>query len=74
MEQLNVSIKNQVYTVEHPINTINLYRIKYAGGAVEVTRNRNNGKWKVLSRSKAEMKLPIQPIGKAIEKCLNIVG
>lgn len=74
MEKLNISIKNQVYTVEHPITTINLYCIKYGLNYVEITRNRDSGKWRMLAKNNKSIKLPLQPIGKVIEKCLTIIN
>lgn len=73
METFDINIKDETYRIEQPISTINLYRIKHQRGLIEITRNRANGKWKILYKNIANIKLPLQPIGRAIEKNLNII-
>lgn len=74
MKTLNININNQEYSIEHPITTINLYRVKHMNGLAEITRNRHNGKWKVLYKNESFQRIPVQGIGRAIEKNLSIIN
>ena len=74
MKTLEINIDKEVYSVEHAVTTINLYKIKHPKGYIEVTRNRYNGKWKILSQSDSSIDLPLEPIGKAIEEHLDIIN
>jgi hypothetical protein len=74
MKVLNISIDEKIYTVEHIIPTINIYKITHPKGFLEVTRNRNNGKWKILSKTNPSIRIPLKPIGKAIEENLTIIN
>lgn len=74
MKTINISINNQEYSIEHPIDTINLYKVKHRDGLAEITRNRYNGKWKVLYKNESLQRIPVQGIGKVIEKNLSIIN
>ncbi|WP_367865974.1 hypothetical protein [Pedobacter sp. WC2423] len=74
MRSLKINIENDVYSILHPIATINLYKIVHPKGSFEITRRRYTGEWKVLLQTNKSVTLPIAPIGKAIEEKLGIVN
>lgn len=74
MRSLNVNINRKSYIVEHPVSTINIYRIIHPYGFCEVTRNRISGKWKVLLQEDPAIRFPLVTIGKAIERNLGIIN
>lgn len=74
MKTIDINLNQEVYTVEQPISTINIYKITHPKGSFEITRNRYSGKWKVLVQSNRSAKLPLAPLGKAIEENLGVVN
>jgi len=74
MKSINISVDEEIYHVEQPVSTINIYKIIHGQGSFEITRNRFSGKWKVLVQTDQNAKLPLTPIGKAIEETLGVVN
>jgi len=74
MKSINISVDEEIYHVEQPVSTINIYKIIHGQGSFEITRNRFSGKWKVLVQTDRTAKLPLTPIGKAIEETLGVVN
>jgi hypothetical protein len=74
MRSLKINIEDDVYSILHPISTINLYKIVHPKGSFEITRSRYTGEWKVLIQTNKSVTLPVAPIGKAIEEKLGIVN
>ena len=74
MKSINVNVNQEIYQVEQPVSTINIYKIIHSKGSFEVTRNRYSGKWKVLMQTNQAVKLPMTPLGKAIEENLGVVN
>lgn len=74
MKSINISVEKEIYRVEQPVSTINIYKIIHPKGSFEITRNRFSGKWKVLIQSNQLAKLPLKPLGKAIEENLGVVN
>lgn len=74
MKTVEINIKKKVYKVEQPIETINLYKITLPKGLAEISRNRYSGEWRVLSKSKSSLRLPLEPIVRAIEENLTIIN
>ena len=74
MKTVEISFKKKTYKVEQPISTINLYKITHPNGLIEITRNKYSGEWKVLCKSQPTLRVPMEPIVKAIEENLSIVN
>lgn len=74
MRSININVDKEVWSVEQPVSTINIYKIRHPKGNFEITRNRYSGKWKVLLQTNEAVDLPLTPIGKAIEENLGIVN
>lgn len=74
MKSININVNQEVYKIEQPVSTINIYKIIHLDGSFEITRNRYSGKWKVLLQSNGAAKLPLNPIGKAIEETLGVLN
>ncbi|QNK61734.1 hypothetical protein H7F33_14380 [Pedobacter sp. PAMC26386] len=74
MRSLKINIEDDVYSILHPISTINLYKIVHQKGSFEITRSRYTGEWKVLIQTNNSVTLPVAPIGRAIEERLGIVN
>ncbi|MBB6272568.1 hypothetical protein HDF26_003025 [Pedobacter cryoconitis] len=74
MRSLEINIEDDVYSILHPISTINIYKIVHLKGSFEITRARYTGEWKVLIQTNKSVTLPVAPIGKAIEEKLGIVN
>lgn len=74
MKSIDISVNQEIYKVEQPVSTINIYKIIHTKGSFEITRNRYSGKWKVLMQSNRAVRLPLSPIGKAIEENLGILN
>jgi hypothetical protein len=74
MRSININVDKEVWSVEQPVSTINIYKIRHSKGSFEITRNRYSGKWKVLLQTNNDVELPLMPIGKAIEENLGVVN
>lgn len=74
MKSINISVDQEIYKVEHPVSTINIYKIFHQKGFYEITRNRFSGKWKVLLQTEDSANFPLGSIGKAIEENLGILN
>lgn len=74
MKSIDISVNQEIYKVEQPVSTINIYKIIHPNGSFEITRNRYSGKWKVLMQTNRSVNLPLSPIGKAIEENLGILN
>lgn len=74
MKSIKINVKEENYLVEQAIPTINLYKIIHPKGSFEITRNRYSGKWKILMQSDSSIKLPLSPLGKAIEENLGFIN
>lgn len=74
MKSIDISVNQEIYKVEQPVSTINIYKIIHPKGSFEITRNRYSGKWKVLMQTNRSVRLPLSPIGKAIEENLGILN
>ncbi|HEY0177907.1 MAG TPA: hypothetical protein VGC08_16105 [Pedobacter sp.] len=74
MKSININVNQQNYKVEQPVSTINIYKIIHPEGSFEITRNRYSGKWKILMQTNRSAKLPLTPIGKAIEENLGVLN
>lgn len=74
MKSIHINVDQEIYKVEQPVSTINIYKIIHQKGFYEITRNRFSGKWKVLLQTEYSANFPLGPIGKAIEENLGVLN
>lgn len=71
MKVFQIRIAEETYQVVQKFVKINLYQVFSPYGIFEITKNLNNGEWKVLTQDGPATALPLMLIGQYIERSLS---